>query len=121
MASIEGCFVDTHSAPTAGNHEVLGLLVGESDKAEDCMSACVQLLAERSANSLHGSLGDGDSSAVEVLLQSLVELIETAQLQFGHALLLTSAGVIVTDLVRLRHGEGDEWWLERLANWRGTR
>lgn len=33
----------THSAPAAGNHEVLGLLVGESDKAESRMSARVQL------------------------------------------------------------------------------
>jgi hypothetical protein len=70
--------VATHSAPAAGNHEVLGLLVGESDQAEDCVSACVLGSSERSANSLHGSLGNGDSSAVEVLLQSLVELIETA-------------------------------------------
>ena len=41
-------------------------------------------------------------------MQSLVELIEAAELQFGHALLLASAGIIVTDLVWRRHGEGDE-------------
>jgi hypothetical protein len=56
--------VATHSAPAAGNHEVLGLLVGESDQAEDCVSACVLGSSERSANSLHGSLGNRDSSAV---------------------------------------------------------
>lgn len=39
--------MDTHSAPAAGNHEVLGLLVGESDKAESCMSACAQSLGEK--------------------------------------------------------------------------
>ena len=39
--------MDTHSAPAAGNHEVLGLLVGESDKAEDYVSACVQWLREK--------------------------------------------------------------------------
>jgi len=41
MASVGGCFVDTHSAPAAGNHEVLGLLVGECDQAESFVSECV--------------------------------------------------------------------------------
>lgn len=31
----------THSAPAAGNHKVLGLLVGESDQAEGCVLVCV--------------------------------------------------------------------------------
>lgn len=115
MASAEGSVVGTHSAPAAGNHEILGLLVGEGDEAESKMSARVQLYWGSRANSLHGSLGNRDSSAVQVLLQSLVELIETAKLQFSHALLLASAGVVVTNLVRLRHCEGDNRGLERLV------
>lgn len=115
MACARACVEGTHSAPAAGNHEVLGLLVGESDKAESRRSARVQLCRSGRANSLHGSLGNRDSSAVQVLLQSLVELIETAELQFGHALLLASAGVVVTNLVWLRHCEGDEEGLERLV------
>jgi hypothetical protein len=39
--------MDTHSAPAAGNHEVLGLLVGESDKTGGCMSAYVELPGEQ--------------------------------------------------------------------------
>jgi hypothetical protein len=71
--------VCTHSAPAAGNHKVLGFLVGESDQAKGCVLAYVYCsFWEQSANSLHGSLGNRDSSAVKVLLQSLVELIETA-------------------------------------------
>jgi hypothetical protein len=40
--------VATYSAPAAGNHEVLGLLVGESDQAEGRVSACMwSLLGEK--------------------------------------------------------------------------
>lgn len=55
---------------------------------------------------LHGGLGNWYSSAVQILLQSLVELIESAQLQFCHALLLATAGVVCANLVRCGHGGG---------------
>lgn len=53
------------SAPFARYHEVLGLFVGERDQ-------------------IHGSFGHGYPAAIQILLQSLVELIETTKLEFGH-------------------------------------
>lgn len=67
------------------------------------MSVLVYMRCDSRADSLHGCLGNRNPSTVQVLLQSLVELIETAQLQLGHALLLASTGIVVTDLVRRRH------------------
>lgn len=52
---------------------------------------------------LHSRLGHRYSATVQVLLEPLVELIESAQLQLGHALLLASAGIVCPDLVGGRH------------------
>lgn len=55
---------------------------------------------------LHGGLRNWYSSAVQILLQSLVELIESAQLQFCHALLLATTSVVCANLIRCGHGGG---------------
>ena len=51
---------------------------------------------------LHGRFRDGYSSAVEVLLQSLVELIQATELEFGHALFLAATSVVGANLVWCR-------------------
>lgn len=56
-------------------------------------------------HSLHGSLRDGYPSAVQVLLQTRVELRQPPQLQLSHALLLALAITDVAGFVRGRHYE----------------
>ena len=55
---------------------------------------------------LESGLGHGYSSAVEVLLQTLVEFCKPPKLQLGHRLLLALAIVVAADLVGARHGGG---------------
>lgn len=75
----------TYSAPFAGNHEILGLLVGESDQTIALSALCPPNCARRfDGNALHGSLGDRYPTAVQILLESLIQLIETTELEFGH-------------------------------------
>lgn len=58
-------------------------------------------------NVLQRCLRHGYPSAVEVLLQSLVEFCEPPKLQLGHGLLLALAIVVCADFVGSGHGGGE--------------
>jgi hypothetical protein len=62
-------------------------------------------------NSPHRSLGHFDARPLQVLLQAHIELVQPAQLQIGHALLLLLDIAAGADLVA-RHFEG---WLSNVA------
>jgi hypothetical protein len=97
----------TYRSPATGDHKVLGLLVRECYQAAGAEWSVKLLYTTpqlgKASNSLHGCLGDGYPPAVEVLLQSLIELVQSAQLQFSHALLLATACVVCANLIWRGH------------------
>lgn len=70
--------------------------------ATSCANEVAQVVAEFAPWEylLHSSLGHRYSTTVQVLLQPLVELIETTQLQLRHRLLLAPVLIIRPDFIR---------------------
>lgn len=71
------------------------------------------VLKEQKRDILKSGLRHGYSSAVQVLLQTLVEFCKPPKLQLGHGLLLALAVVVAADFVGSGHDCG---WNEERAS-----
>ena len=57
-------------------------------------------------DSRHGGFGDFDARSFEILFESRIELIQSAELKVGHALFLRLPGISCSYLVRSGHRVG---------------
>ena len=116
-----GVLKQTYGSPSAWHHEVFWFFVCEGDEAVRSVSVCpwlwsgrdVEVPHDKKCDILHSSFRHGYPSAVQVLLQSLVEFRKPSKLELGHGLLLALAVVVCTDFVRGGHGGSV------LCDWRG--
>ena len=94
-----GVRVSTHRSPSRWYHPVFGLLVCECNEAAGIVSLMCQSALSIDGGLLNRCLRYGYPATLEVLSQTLVQFVETAQLQLGHALLLALSIAASADLI----------------------